>query len=103
MTTFNEIFIPAKTLPYGTYELTLTVSMSAAPQLRSSASAYVKITPSGITANLVQYGTSMITRGYEQDLLLDPGTFSVDPDATTFNASVSLTLSSSSYTMDLSS
>ena len=31
----------------------------------------------------------MITRGYEQDLILDPGTYSVDPDEYTFNASVS--------------
>ena len=47
------------------------------------------ITPSGITANLVQLGTSMITRGNEQDLKLDPGTFSVDLDGYTFNATVS--------------
>jgi hypothetical protein len=49
----------------------------------------VKITPSGITPNLVQYGTSMITRGHKQDLLLDPGTYSVDLDTDTFNATVS--------------
>ena len=71
--------------------------MVVASHLRSSASAYVIITPSGITANLIQFGTSMITRGQKQDLLLDPGTFSVDPDATTFNASVSLTLPSRSH------
>ena len=47
------------------------------------------ITPSGITANLVPYGTSMITRGYEQNLTLDPGTYSVDRDGNAFNASVS--------------
>jgi hypothetical protein len=87
-TTSSELYIPAKTFVYGTYQLTLIVSMVAAPQFSSSASAYVRITPTGITANLVQYGTSMITRGYQQNLLLDPGTYSVDPDATTFNASV---------------
>ncbi len=76
--------------------------MIAALQLSSSASAYVKITPSGITANLVQYGTSMITRGYQQDLLLDPGTFSVDPDATIFNASVSFLVINKSYSVLLS-
>ena len=52
-------------------------------------SAYVKITPSGITANLVPYGTSMITRGHQQDLYLDPGTYSADIDGNVFNASVS--------------
>lgn len=92
VTTSNELYVPAKTLPYGTYQLTITVSMVAASYLRSSASAYVTITPSGITANLVQYGTSMITSGHQQNLLLDPGTFSIDPDAIIFNASVSLTL-----------
>jgi len=31
----------------------------------------------------------MITTGYEQDLNFDPGTYSVDPDENSFNASVS--------------
>jgi hypothetical protein len=92
ITTLNELFIPAKTLAYGIYQFTLTVSITSASYLKSSASAYVRITPSGITANLIQFGTSMITRGHEQDLILDPGTFSVDPDADTFNASVSFNL-----------
>ena len=90
VTTTNEIFIPAKTLPYGTYQMKLTASMAVATSLTFTTSAYVKIVPSGITPNLVQYGTSVITRGRQQDLLLDPGTYSVDPDATVFNASVSL-------------
>jgi hypothetical protein len=89
ITTFSELFIPARTLTYGIYELKLTVTMIASPALTSSASAYVKIISSDITANLVKFGTQMITHGCQQDLILDPGTFSVDPDATTFNASVS--------------
>ena len=68
----------------------MTVSMTVSSSLRSSASAYVQITASGITANLVQLGTSMITSGYQQDLKLDPGSFSVDPDEDVFNGSVSL-------------
>ena len=87
--TFSELYIPARTLPYGVYELKLTISMKNSLNMFSSSSAYVKITPSGITANLVQYGTSMITRGYEQDLILDPGTYSVDLDESIFNATVS--------------
>jgi len=63
--------------------------MIASPALTSSASAYVKVIPSDIMADLLQFGTQMITRGQQQDLTLDPGTFSVDPDAATFNASVS--------------
>jgi hypothetical protein len=57
--------------------------------LTTSSSVYVQITPSGITANLVQLGTSMITSGHEQDLKFDPGTYSVDPDENVFNSSVS--------------
>lgn len=87
-TTSSELFIPAKTLAYGTYRLTLTVSMSSTTRLSSSASVYVRIIPSDITVNLVQFGATMITRGYQQDLILDPGTFSIDPDATKLSPSV---------------
>ncbi|CAF3754605.1 unnamed protein product [Adineta steineri] len=86
MTTFSELYIPSRTLDYGVYQLTLTVTMIDLPNLKSSSSVYVRITATGITANLVQLGTSMITRGNQQDLLLDPGTFSVDPDEDTFDA-----------------
>jgi hypothetical protein len=88
-TTFSELYIPARSLPYGIYELKLTVTMINYPNLTSSSSVYVRITPSGITANLVQLGTSAITIGHEQDLVLDPGTYSIDLDEDTFNASVS--------------
>jgi hypothetical protein len=88
-TTFSELYIPARTLPCGIYQLKLTVTMMASLNLTLSSSVYVKITPSGIIVNLIQYGTSMITHGHEQDLLLDPGTYSVDLDTDTFNASVS--------------
>jgi hypothetical protein len=87
--TFAEIYIPSRTLAYGTYQLKLTVTMASATMMTSSMSAYVKITPSGITANLMPYGTSMITRGHQQDLTLDPGTYSADIDGNVFNASVS--------------
>jgi len=89
LTTFSELYIPARSLPYGTYELKLTVTMVSVPNLFSSMSAYVKVTPSNIIANLAQFGTSMITCGHQQDLILDPGTFSVDPDEDIFDASVS--------------
>ncbi|CAF1261744.1 unnamed protein product [Adineta steineri] len=87
VTTASELYIPASTLPIGIYELALTVTMIAAPELTSSVSAYVKITSSGIVANLVPLGTSMVTRGYQQNLTLDPGSYSVDSDGNVFNAS----------------
>jgi hypothetical protein len=89
ITTFSELDIPARTLQYGIYELTLTVTMVEFPSLKTNSSVYIQITPSGTTANLVQLGTSMITSGHELDLKLDPGAYSVDPDASVFNASVS--------------
>jgi hypothetical protein len=88
-TTLSELYVPARTLVYGIYELKLTVTMSVSSSLFSSASVYVQIKPSGIIANLVQLGTPMITRGHQQDLKLDPGTYSINPDANVFNRSVS--------------
>jgi hypothetical protein len=88
-TKFSELYIPSRILAYGIYELKLTVTMIATSNLTSTASAFVKITPSGITANLIQLGTSMITRGNQQELKLDPGTYSLDLDGYTFDANVS--------------
>jgi hypothetical protein len=81
--------VPSRTLPLGTYQLTLSVQLIDKPSLRSSAFVYTRITPSGITANPVPLGTSMITRGSDEDLILDPGRYSVDPDEDSFDATVS--------------
>ncbi|CAF4131603.1 unnamed protein product, partial [Adineta steineri] len=86
ITTSTELYIPARTLVYGLYELKLTVAMVNMSSLTSTSSVYVQITPSGITANLIQYGTSMITRGTQQDLQFDPGTYSIDRDNNVLNA-----------------
>lgn len=88
-TNTSELFIPATTLSYGTYELTLTVRMVLWPLLASSSSTYVKIVQSALSVNLVQLGTTMVTRGDQQNLILNPGSFSVDPDSDSFDASVS--------------
>ena len=96
VTTFTEIYIPAKTLPYGIYQFILTVSMAFSPNLSSSNSTYLKIVPSNITVNLMMYGASMISRGYTQNLVFDPGQYSVDPDEDTFNATVSDSVNCSS-------
>ena len=89
LTTLSELYIPARTLGYGIYKLQLTVTMVKYPLLTTTAFIYIKITPSGITANLVQLGTSMITSGFATDLTLNPGSYSVDPDENIFNTSVS--------------
>jgi hypothetical protein len=89
ITTFSELFIPARSLPYGIYELKLVVTMIELPAMKSFAVTYVMIIPSSIIVNFVKFGTSMITRGHQQDFTLDPGTFSIDPDTTAFNTVVS--------------
>lgn len=86
--TFSELSVPARTLPYGVYQLKLTVSVSNVSQLTSSASAYVRITPSEIIPNLLEYGTSFVTHGYGENLTVDPGRYSVNPDEHQFNANV---------------
>ena len=63
--------------------------MTAMPQFTTSISAYVGINPTGITANLAPLGTSIITSGRDKNLTMDPGSYSVDPDAASLNASVS--------------
>jgi hypothetical protein len=90
-TTMAEIYIPARTLQYGIYQMKLTVTMYASLQLISSAATYIKIVPSPITVNLVPFGALMIVQKPQQMLTLDPGTFSVDPDVSYFNFSVSMT------------
>lgn len=82
----SELYIPSRTLSYGVYQMTLLVRLNSRSNIQSSV--FVQINPSGITANLVELGTSMITRGHLQDLLFDPGRYSVDPDEDSFNASV---------------
>jgi hypothetical protein len=85
-----EIYIPARTFKYGIYQMKLTVTMSASLQSISSATTYIQVIPSPITVNLVQSGASMIVQNRQQMLILDPGTFSIDPDMSYFNSSVSM-------------
>ena len=90
ITTSNEYFLPARTLPLGLYqiELQMTMAVPSSTSTQQSRSIYLLITPSGITANLVPLGTSMITNGLGQDLNFNPGKYSIDLDDDHFNASV---------------
>lgn len=86
----TELFIPSKTLDYGIYQFNLTVRMSAFPNtMVQSAVAYIEITYSNITANLIKYGTSIITSGRMKNLTLDPGQYSTNPDEGRFDPRVS--------------
>ena len=88
VTTFSELYIPARSLSYGIYELKLTVTMVISSNLTTSASTYVEIVPSDIKINLVPYGMSMITRGYQQALILNPGEYSLNLDGYNFDSQV---------------
>jgi hypothetical protein len=89
ITTFSELYIPSQTLAYGIYELKLNVTTIIALNLTSTVSAYIRIIPSGIIVNLIQVEASMITNGFNQNLTLNPGVYSVDLDGFVFNESVS--------------
>ncbi len=65
------------------------MTIKSSSTLIQSKSTFVKIIPSGITVNLIQFGTSKITHGNQQDLKLDPGSFSIDVDGYTVNPNVS--------------
>ena len=81
-TTFNEIYIPAKTLTYGNYQLTLTVVVTTdSSNFNSSASIHIEIVrSSNVLVNLIQYGASEITLGPTNDLLLEPERYSLYTD-----------------------
>ena len=87
LSTSNEFSIPGRTLPFGLYEVKFTVSLNLSSSLSPTKSAFVRITPLGITANLVPLGTSMISSGWGEDLQLNPGLYSIDLDEIQFNAS----------------
>ena len=93
LTSYTDLYVPSKTLPLGAYQFRLTVAMAVRSNLSSSASVYVRIVSAGVTANLFQYGTSMISSGVKQDLELNPGRHSVDLDGNQLNVSVSVRLS----------
>ena len=63
VTTLSELYLSARSLDYGMYELTLTVTMSDAPNKTTSSSVYIRITATGVIANLLQMKSSMISRG----------------------------------------
>ena len=83
----SELYIPSNTLPYGIYELEFRVTTIDNSSITSSSSVYVEISPSGVTANLVPLGTSVVTSGDQQNLTLNPGNYSKDPDGFEFNSS----------------
>ena len=93
-TTSNDLYLPSKTLAYGTYRLQLTVNLIDFPTISSVASIDIHIIRSEKwIVNLIEYGTSTITLGQYQELLLEPGLYSFDGDGNPLVPNVSFKIS----------
>jgi REJ domain len=89
--TFDEIYIPSNTLNVGVYQLTLKVLIATKSLLfNSSTSILIKIArPVNVSVNLIEYRMSEITLGRTEDLLLEPGKYSLYTDETALIPNVS--------------
>lgn len=88
-TTKNNLFIPARTLFKGLYEFKFTVTMNdSSAWTSSSSSVYIEIIKSNVIINFIAFNTILLIHDYQQDLVLDPGRFSIDLNAISFNSNV---------------
>ena len=75
--------VPGLTLDYGLYRLQylfqVETNVKNAPMIKT-AHTYVNITKSDLTAILVTGSPVRLVRGWGQELLLEPGRLSIDPD-----------------------
>lgn len=79
----HEIFIPKKSLSVGFYRLKLTIHTTNDVSIAQSI--YLKIKPwNQISVYLLPTRTSRIIIGYQQDLLIQPGKYSIDFDEVNF-------------------
>ncbi|CAL4110573.1 unnamed protein product, partial [Meganyctiphanes norvegica] len=79
---FSMLSIPERFLEYGTYLVSYRLQLLASkifPLFRIS-STYIKIVPTPLLASLIEGGLSKVSRGYQDSILLEPYTFSEDPD-----------------------
>jgi hypothetical protein len=88
-TGISEFYAAPQTLAYGRYQLTLHIQQGGNATLTSSSFVFIKIIPSVISPNSLPWGTSTISSSTHQDLLLDPGSYSINPDEQVFDATVS--------------
>lgn len=79
--TLSELYIPARFFEYGIYRFTLNA-------FNSSMSIYVKIISSSILVRLMPFNVMTIRQGQQQSLMLDPGSYSIDPDRISFQQTV---------------
>jgi hypothetical protein len=85
-TTLNEIYFPSKILTFGIYEfkliLNLTISLNSSLYSKSIRIEIVR--SENLIVNLIEFGTSEITLGENQQVLLEPGKYSLHDDGNEF-------------------
>lgn len=84
----SEIYIRAQQLPLGTYLFNFTVSMNSQANFAGVGFTYIKIVSSDLQVNMLPNGTSVITAGVTQSVLLQPGVYTLDPDSSYFDPRV---------------
>lgn len=85
-TTLNEIYIPSKILTIGIYEFKLMMIVNSSSSIFTSfQSILIKIIQSKkLIVSLIEFQTSKITLGINQQLLIEPGKYSFHDDGTQF-------------------
>lgn len=88
--TDNDFIIPAKRFSLGIYKIELTVQLITASDTYVSSSAiYIQIVPSSLIFVFVTKSkTTLMTIGKNQDLLLEPASYSVDGDGNSIKINV---------------
>ena len=85
-----DFAIPARFLPYGLYRVTYSVVMDGPSDAFSDrVVTYIRVVKSPLIARLMQGVESTLVRGWGQDVTLDPGRFSLDPDLESGESQVS--------------
>ncbi|RNA09695.1 polycystin-1-like isoform X2 [Brachionus plicatilis] len=82
---FSELVIPSKILPFGLYKFVFKVKMLGQnidlTAFQVEIDTYVKIVPSGIVVQVFPGGMTKIRRGIDQNIILDPTFYSYDLDS----------------------
>ena len=77
-TSEKDLFIPSQTLSSGLYKFELTITVTNDPSVQSSVSVYIDISETTIHVQLIEMNTLILQHDYQEDLLFDPGQFSLD-------------------------
>ena len=78
----SELVFKPNTLLYGIYKLYFknTIIFNSNQQVSTDIPQYIEIIPTGIQVMVFENGVNEISYGYEQDIELNPGLYSIDND-----------------------